>query len=241
MPATCKTCKNYDGKLSFTNQNEIIKKFATPQEKVLFEKNMSCVKYKKGEMIFHEHQPVFLIYFIDAGVIELWKEGIHNEQQIIHYSLKGDVLGYWGCLGKKEYTLSATVVEDAHVSFINRDIFFSTLERNTRLHFELLIDYTRQLKSVETHLRNMAEMNVREKVAHALLYFLEVFGMKDGALNFEVTRSNISGISGVSLDRVSKQLKEFKEEAIIEMEGKETIIHSPKLGKIIRPYILVDT
>ena len=51
MPVTCKTCKNHEDKISFINRNEIVKEFATPQEKHLFEKNMSCVNYKKGEMI----------------------------------------------------------------------------------------------------------------------------------------------------------------------------------------------
>ena len=208
-------------------KNEIIAQFATPEEKHLLKKQIKCVYYKKGEMIFYEHQPVYLVYFIFEGQVKLWKEGIHNEEQIVHFAQTGGIIGFWGCLHEKEYTLSATAMETTRVCFINKDSFFRIIQANHKLLFELLKHYTKVLKLTEVHLRNMSEMNVREKLAHAILYLAEFFGTKENSnyLSVELSRNLLSGFAGVSPDRVSKQLTEFKEEDLIQVNKKERHVH----------------
>lgn len=242
MPSNPNSHSTFDKEQSRVFQNKIISEFATEEEFQIFENNMKCISYKKGDAIVHEHQPVYLIYFINRGKVKLWKEGIHNHQQIVHFAKTGDIFGYWGCLSKNEYTLSATAMEDSSICFIKSEIFFSTMNSNIKMHFELLKHYTENLKNTEVHLRNMADMNVREKVAYSLLQLLDVFGMKENSnvLDVEVTRFDISSLSGVSMDRVSKQFTEFKENSIIHTVGKETSVDEKLLKEIISAYIFLD-
>src|SRR4051812_1224420 len=107
----------YDGRDS-KNKNNIISKnntldqFCTLEQKTLLMDNMSCINYHKGEVLFHEGQPSFLIYFIYTGVVKLWKEGLHKTGQIIRFAKDGDMMGFWGSLENKNYTLTATAMTD---------------------------------------------------------------------------------------------------------------------------------
>ncbi len=82
-------------------------------------------------------------------------------------------------------------------------------------------------------------MNVREKVAHSLLELLSLFknSMDEEAYKTVLSRKEISALSAVSEDRISKQLSEFKKENIIKTEGHSTFIDRNALQEIIKPYL----
>lgn len=237
------TCNDTRSKKDVICSNKILCHFISKKEKTLLIENMNCVRYRKGEMIFYEHQPVQLIYLINSGKVKLWKEGIHKDEQVIYFAKDGDIIGYWGCLENKNYTLSATTLEDTDMCFIKKEIFFETQKTNPEMHFEILQNYTRRLKKIEEYLRNMAEMNIREKVAKALLIFHGIFGTEknNSTLNIKISRYDIATLIGISIDRAGKQLTEFRDDKIITMEGKKISIDQKALKKIITPYIMLET
>ncbi|MCX6295400.1 MAG: Crp/Fnr family transcriptional regulator [Bacteroidetes bacterium] len=73
---------------------------------------MSCINYRKGEVIFHEGQPSYLIYFVHSGIVKLWKEGLHGDGLIIRFAKDGDMVGFWSSHENVDYTLSATALTD---------------------------------------------------------------------------------------------------------------------------------
>lgn len=64
-------------------------------------------------------------------------------------------------------------------------------------------------------------MNVREKVAHSLLELLDLFrnNLDEHTYKIVLSRKEISSLSAISEDRVSKQLSDFKKERKIIVEG----------------------
>ena len=87
----------------------------------------------------------------------------------------------------------------------------------------------------------MAEMNVREKVAHSLLVLLDVFksSLDDTSSRIVLSRREIAALSAISEDRVSKQLSDFKRENIIMINDNRLFIDQKALQKIISSFILV--
>ena len=107
----------------------------------------------------------------------------------------------------------------------------------------ILHDYIMELKKTEDDLRNMAEMNVREKVAHSVLELMGLFRNKidEEAYRIVLSRKEISSLSSISEDRVSKQLSDFKKEKIISVVGDRTVIDENALQEIIRPYLVMTS
>ncbi|MCX6292650.1 MAG: Crp/Fnr family transcriptional regulator [Bacteroidetes bacterium] len=227
-------------KASLIARNSALNQFCSEEQKKIIVDNLSCRNYHKGEVIFYEGQPSYLVYFIGTGIIKLWKEGLHKVEQTIRFSREGDMIGFWGSLENKDYTLSATAITDSQLCYIKKDIFLPIVRTNSSLNV-ILHDYIKELKKTEDDLRNMAEMNVREKVTHSLLELMELFNnkMDDHAYKVVLSRKEISALSAISEDRVSKQLSDFKKEGIIVMEDHQTFIDQRALQEIIRPYLLV--
>jgi CRP/FNR family transcriptional regulator len=215
-----------------------LKTYCSEEQMNLITENLNYRNYRKGEVIFYEGQPSYLIYFVHTGIIKLWKEGFHKIEQIIRFSKEGDMMGFWASLENKDYSLSATALTDAKIYFIKKDILLPIVQKTPSIN-SILHDYIQELKKTEDELRNMAEMNVREKVAHSILELLEVFEnhMDDEAIKTALSRKEISALSSISEDRISKQLSDFKKEKIITITGESTIINRNALKDIIRPYL----
>jgi len=199
--------------------------------------NMKGRVYQKDEVIFHEGQPSFLIYFVNSGIVKLWKEGVHNVEQTIRFAKEGDIIGFWSSLENNSYSLSATALSDAEICYIKKDLFLPMVQANSSQEM-ILHNYIKELKKTEDDLRDMAEMNVREKVAHSILVLLEVFkdNMDAQAYKTILSRKEIASISAISEDRVSKQLSEFRRENIIKINDKRTFVDQKALQKIINYY-----
>ncbi len=143
-------------------------------------------------------------------------------------------------LKKAKYALSATALEDSLICLIEKDIFFRFLKSNSELHLNILLSYTKELRTIERMLRNMTEMNVREKVAETLLMIKNAYGKNlqgKATLGVQLLREEIASIAGISTDRLIKQLSEFKKEKLIGEKRKKIIILDLKgLEEIVSLY-----
>ncbi len=217
--------------------NYISKDYFSPEQNSLIDKYLKHKNYPKKDVIFREGQPAYRIYFIKSGIVKLWKEGIHFSEQTIRFAKQGDMIGFWGSHENNNYSLSATALTDIELGYIEKDYFLPIAQENSSLQL-IFHDYIKELKKTEDDLRNMAEMNVREKVAHSILVLLDVFKNTNDAHAYKtaLSRKSIASLSAVSEDRVSKQLSEFKKENIIVLNNERTSIDQTALQKIIKEY-----
>ncbi len=226
--------QDLESKVNTVFKNHSLNESCSEEQKKIIIENMSCRTYRKGEVIFYEGQPSFLVYFVYSGVLKLWKSGLHKEGQIIRFAKDGDMMGFWGSLENKNYSLTATAITDTQLCSIKKDVFIPLVQANSVLNM-ILHDYIKTLKKTEEDLRNMAEMNVREKVAHSLLVIMDLFNnrMDEAAFRVVLSRKEIASLSAICEDRVSKQLSDFKKEKIIIINGKNTFIDQNALKRIV--------
>jgi|ERR1035437_5041565 CRP-like cAMP-binding protein len=224
----------------FVNRNPLLKKYCTPEQKSFLEKEAIHCIYKKDDLIFREYDTAFNVFFIYSGIVELWKEGIYTEKQVIRFAKNGDLLGCRGIvMENSQYQLSASALEDSKIYSVEKNVFAKILKENSELNSQILQTYTKELEKVETRLRDMANMNVREKVAEALLILYNTLATKEDnvALNIPLSRQTIADIAGTCKGRVIKQITEFRDENILIGNGKKiTILRPDKLKEIVKKF-----
>ncbi|MFI5220824.1 MAG: Crp/Fnr family transcriptional regulator [Bacteroidia bacterium] len=217
----------------------ILENYCTSNQKKILQASATRHIYRKNNVIFYDFQPASFIYLIYKGKLKLWMEGIHSHDLIVSFAKDGDIIGFRGCGQKTTYNLSATTIEDSCIYIISKDIFGQILLENQELYHQVLWRYVAQLGKVERKLRNMAEMNVREKTADAIINLTEEFGVDEDSatLSIKLSREEIASIAGISTDRIVKQFSEFESENILEVHGQSIkILDKMRLEKIISPY-----
>ena len=190
------------------------------------------LKFNRGEIIFSEGTEVTGIYFVYNGTVKVHKRWDKDKDLIVRFARKGDIVGHRG-LGKDNlYPVSATAIDSTEVCFVDINFFLSSLKVNHDFLFQLMMFYAAELKESERNMRNLAHMNVKGRIAQALLTLQEKFGTdQEGYINIILSRQDLASFAGTSYETFFRLMNEFVEEKAISISGKKiAIINSATLN-----------
>jgi CRP/FNR family transcriptional regulator len=141
----------------------------------------------------------------------------------------GDLLGYRALLTNERYNASAVALDDCSLCFIPRDTFFSILKNNPGLSFEIIKMLSVELRKAEQKITDLAQRPVRERMAEALLFLKETYGLEadNAAINVVLSREDIANLVGTATETAIRLLSEFKHDGIVEFVGKKIKILDP--------------
>lgn len=190
---------------------------------------------QKGETLFMEGDQVNGIYFVYEGRMKVHKHWGTEKELIVRFAQKGDIVGHRGMGGPEQlYPVSATALEPVKVCFIEMDFFQSSLKINHDLLYELMLFYAQELQSSEKHMRNLAHMSVKGRMANALLLLQQKFGFnKDGFIDISLSKQDLASYIGATYETTFRILNELIEERLVAVSGKNyTILNETKLLRL---------
>jgi CRP/FNR family transcriptional regulator, polysaccharide utilization system transcription regulator len=177
-----------------------------------------CVTYKKGQDIFKQDSYPHGIYCINKGKVKLFQMAENGREQIVRLAKPGDILGYRALLGNEKYTSTAETIEETSVCFIPKNLFFKLVETNNAVTLQVMKLLTSDLKNAEHKITDLAQKSVKERMAEAILFMKEVYGLeKDNVtLNVVLTREEIANIAGTATETAIRILADFKSDGVLE-------------------------
>lgn len=199
-----------------------------------------CTPYKKGEYIFKEGTRPYGVFCVNIGKIKLSKLGDDGKEQIIRLVKLGDPLGYRALLSGDLYNSSAIALEDSGVCFIPKELFLGILQKDSSLSLEMMKLLSDDLRKAELQITHLAQKPVRERVAEALLFIKETYGLEkdDQTIAVQITREDLANIVGTATETAIRLLSEMNRDKIINLEGKRIKILN--MQKLIRTANLSD-
>lgn len=200
-----------------------------PEWKDLIALKKTTLLIKKGKNIFVEGDKVKGIFFLYKGAVKIYQQWGEEKQLILRFATAGDILGHRGIGGTNIYPISATALEDTYACFITNDFLESTLKANPSFTYKLMHFYATELQRAEKRMRNMAHMEVKGRIADALLELHAVFGVDEHKyIAVAVTRQDIASYAGTTYETVFKFFTELIDEKIITTAGKAIKINYPE-------------
>jgi CRP-like cAMP-binding protein len=197
-----------------------------PEWKEVIAVKKKTIQYKKGRNIFSEGEPVTGIYFIYEGAVKVYKQWGDQKQLILRFAKSGDILGHRG-LGDSVYPITATAMDDTKACFISNEFLETTLKANPSFTYRLMQFYAHELQRAEKRMRDLAHMEVKGRIADALLELVSVFG-QDGSkyIATPVARQDIASYAGTTYETVFRFFNEFTAGKIISTRGKNIKINN---------------
>lgn len=201
------------------------------------EEHNQMAYYKEGQHIVYENNPVMGLYFIQEGKAKIYSTGINNKMQVVRLAKAGGIIGHRG-YGGDLYPVGAIAIEDSTVCFIDNETMYNAFMENPKLTFNLMMYYSKELRNSEARIKNIAQMNVKEKVADALLYVDDVFNPTGNTHKIiSLTRKDLSDLAGINPEQLSRILSELKMEKLITIVSSEiNIVDIDKLKSIVSPF-----
>jgi CRP-like cAMP-binding protein len=202
--------------------------------------SMTFKKLKKGQSIFIEGAYPAGVFYLKKGRVKKYKADKDGREQIIYVCNSGELFGYPALLSAETYSDSAASMEDSVVGFIGKDVFLKLVEQSPAFSAGLLKNLSHEFGVLENTIASFAHKSVRERLALSLLILKEKFRVKgtDGdRVEITMSREDLSNIVGTAVETLVRLLHDFKEEGLIETQGRKIIVINAKvLVKIANLY-----
>jgi CRP-like cAMP-binding protein len=199
-----------------------------PEWKPAIQSHRKDLQFRKGETIFEEGQPVLGIYFVTGGTVKVHKHWGTEKEIILRFAKKGDIFGHRGLGHETTYPISATAIEPVSACFIDLAFFRASLKVNQDFMFGLLLFFASELQESERKMRNLAHMQVKGRVASALLALQEKFGQTpEGHIRINLSRQDLASLVGATYETVFRTINELAQENLIHTDGKLIRITDP--------------
>lgn len=184
--------------------------------------------YKKGQTLFVQGNHPFGLYCISSGNIKVTKTGPDGKESIVRIVKGGDVLGHRSLFTNEFYTATATALEDSKVCFIDKKYILKVIQDKPSVALNVINKLSRDMGAAESKLTSLHQKNVRERLAELLLLLKESHGISLGEgrykLDIKLTREEMATMIGTANETLIRFISEFKDENMIEQDGKTIII-----------------
>ncbi|MCB0712710.1 MAG: Crp/Fnr family transcriptional regulator [Ignavibacteriae bacterium] len=210
----CATCISRVGSV-FSNLAE--------SELPVLNQNKVCRRYKRGEFLYLEGEPAAGLYCVHSGKIKVFKTGQDGREQILRLAKPGDALGYRSLLDGGKHSSSSQALEETHVCFISKQMFYSLVASGPNFTLRLFEILSDELDNTEQRVVEMAQKSVLERVAETILLLQNTYGLKEDnrTLNVRITREDIANIVGSATESVIRNLTHLKDQGMIEIRGRD--------------------
>ena len=212
-----------------TNDSKIFCALSKVERSTLSE-NKGSNYYKKGQNIFYQGNYSHGLYCIYSGKVKLSKLGEDGKEQVVRFAGSGDILGYRALLSNEPYQATATAMEDCFVCHLSKENCMALIAQNSELSLNIIRQLTKDLRTAELHLINLAQKTVKERISESIFHLHETFGFaEDGkTLNVTLSRSDIADVAGTTTETAIRTLSQLNKEGVIDLKGKTIIINDLK-------------
>ena len=166
---------------------------------------------KKGQPIFEEGEHINGVFCIKKGICKVSKMSENGKNQIVSLVKRGDLIGERSLVSDEVSNLSAFALNIMEVCFIPKDEIIKDLEKNPDFTMDILKTMANSLKKSENSVVNMAQKNVKQRLAETLLNLHSEFKTnQENAINIHLSREDIANIIGTATESAIRLLSDLK-------------------------------
>ena len=195
------------------------------------------VTFKKGEPVYLEGDSCEGIYCLKKGVVAIRKYGISGESAVMKLIFQGQTFGYRSILFDKAHKTSAEAMTNVTLCILSKYDVKEAIDRKPNLKEELFALLEQDLNAMEEKLLLTVTKTIRARFAFVLLSMSQHIEPELNRVTFSlpVSKKDISNITGITVESLSRLLKKFKSLGLIEeKKGVLTILNRQALHDIVQ-------
>jgi len=207
------SCTVYNNKESCFDQ-------LTPEEQILVENSKVSLTYKKGETVCKQGAFASHIIFLKEGLAKVYLEG-KSKNLILKIAPPGNLIGL-PCIykGNNIFLYSAVTYIDSEVELIDIELFKSLIMQNPKFAFRIINILNENTVQTYGRFHCFTNKQMHGRVADILLCLSQRI-FKNDSFNLPLTRSDLAELTGMSTESVIRVMKDFKDDKLINFEGKD--------------------
>lgn len=188
--------------------------------------------FRKGEMLFHAQDKANGLYYVQAGIIRVYRMDEQGKEVEVVRLEKGDFLGEAILFVSSVFPVFAQAAEDAKLVFVSKESLFRSLETNPDLSKFFLKLLAKKCVILNKRIDTLGFKSVRQRLIHYLITRCK--GKTECWIDLPVKKVELAQLLGTISETLSRNLKQLQNEKLIDVKGSRIIIKNcPKLREEI--------
>jgi CRP/FNR family transcriptional regulator len=214
------------------NQHVSCFELLTEDEKQLIELNKLVVSYKKGETIAKQGSFASHIIFLNEGLVKVYLEG-NPKDLILKIVPSNHLIGLPSIYdGNNRFIYSVATFSDSSVSLIDISLFKQLLRSNPQFAMKIINILNEDTALIYGRFFCLTMKQSHGRVADILLCLSQRV-YKSKRFKLSISRNDLADLTGLSSESVIRIIKEFKDDGLINQDGKIIeIVDFDRLEKI---------
>lgn len=191
---------------------------------------------RAGDTLFWENDPTGLIYIVCSGQIQIERLSDDGKMVMIATRTQGDVIGEVSLIEKVPRTADARVTQESKIAVIDGEVFIRCIREDGGFALGVVQGLANKLHQSIEH-KVVQTWKLQRRLAKLLIELAEMGSTavegKGIVLEHCPTQEEMASQIACTREHVNRVLRQFRDEGIIELEGKTLVIRRMKLLKSI--------
>ena len=198
-----------------------------------FDTNYEVLSFDEGDVIFKENEPPKGLYLLKSGCVKLFVNRDHSRgrttspEYVTKLVSPGEVFGYKSLVQGKTSMSYAKAVKKTTVWVYSKESITKLMTQMNPMMKTMLEQAVSDIQNFEKTNQFHYLASVQERIAYQLVILADRFGIqtpRGTSLNLKLTRNEFAQLASTINESLSRHLTEFKNEGLIDLDGKEIII-----------------
>jgi CRP-like cAMP-binding protein len=193
--------------------------------------------YGARETVVWEGEGGGALFHVQSGYLKATTAGADGQELLLSIMGPGEVFGELSLLDGQPRSASVVTLEASELATLDRAPFLRQLERSPQLALRLLGVLTQRLRNLSRRAENVACLDVRTRLAEALVFLADKHGRALGTtvqIPFKLSQQDLGSMVGATRESVNKLLRDWNETGVVShVAGRLTVNNFPALRQII--------
>ncbi len=181
------------------------------------ESNKYQINFKKGELLRKQDTPMEFVIYLRSGYVKEFMKHDKLPDQVIQLIKPRSYIGLQGACTSSASIFSYQAITDAEVCFIEKSTFSNLIRGNGNFAREILIALSNETVSNHKRFLSLNQTQIFGKVAGLMIYLSEEV-YENNVFELHLTRAELAQMVAVTRESVTRAMKWFHNEGIINME-----------------------
>ena len=172
----------------------------------------TSVKFDKGSIIFYEGDSSKYLYCLVSGIVKLYKVSSSNKEIILKYFHSHELIAEVANFENIAYPATSAAYTDVELFKIDFLKFKKLIYNNPELSFQIQSSLIQKIKNLEQVVSTHLVLSARDRIAKFICENTEEF--------FTIKNIEIAKILNVTPETLSRILRTFKNENLIDIKNK---------------------
>lgn len=177
--------------------------------------------FSKGEIIYHEGDPLEYLYIIHIGRVKVYQLFESGKEQLIRILEQGEFMGDLALFNNKVMDNYAEALVKTEICAIHRNDIQEILKTHPSIPLKILSEFSSRLEEAEFLVGQLSYKDVETRTASYLIKLANA--KKSDNIVLPMSKRDLASHLGTTQETISRRLAHFQSNGWIEQSGHRAI------------------